>query len=147
MSLTTRGGNSGKVLMFEVPPLSQSPKVLYKISDKLNPVSKMSPCFSPHGPFINRLTVKNSFFLGRTDKKVKKYHGCRRLYWIYESMLFICNCASYIPRTWSGGGHFLLYQLSCRATAFSTQDSDCTLGCSDFDFFHILRYNHPSLTP
>jgi hypothetical protein len=22
----------------------------------------------------------------------------------------------------------------------------CTLGCSDFDFFHILRYNHPSLT-
>jgi hypothetical protein len=21
------------------------------------------------------------------------------------------------------------------------------LGCSDFDFFHILRYNHPSLTP
>ncbi len=23
----------------------------------------------------------------------------------------------------------------------------CTLGCSDFDFFHILRYNHPSLTP
>jgi hypothetical protein len=23
----------------------------------------------------------------------------------------------------------------------------CTVGCSDFDFFHILRYNHPSLTP
>ncbi len=23
----------------------------------------------------------------------------------------------------------------------------CTLGCSDFYFFHILRYNHPSLTP
>ncbi len=23
----------------------------------------------------------------------------------------------------------------------------CALGCSDFDFFHILRYNHPSLTP
>ncbi len=22
-----------------------------------------------------------------------------------------------------------------------------TVGCSDFDFFHILRYNHPSLTP
>ncbi len=22
-----------------------------------------------------------------------------------------------------------------------------TTGCSDFDFFHILRYNHPSLTP
>ncbi len=21
------------------------------------------------------------------------------------------------------------------------------VGCSDFDFFHILRYNHPSLTP
>ncbi len=21
------------------------------------------------------------------------------------------------------------------------------IGCSDFDFFHILRYNHPSLTP
>ncbi len=23
----------------------------------------------------------------------------------------------------------------------------CVLECSDFDFFHILRYNHPSLTP
>jgi hypothetical protein len=23
----------------------------------------------------------------------------------------------------------------------------CSLGCSDFDFFHILRHNHPSLTP
>jgi hypothetical protein len=23
----------------------------------------------------------------------------------------------------------------------------CTLGCSDFYFFHILRYNHPSLAP
>ncbi len=23
----------------------------------------------------------------------------------------------------------------------------CGVGCSDFDFFHILRYNHPSLTP
>ncbi len=22
-----------------------------------------------------------------------------------------------------------------------------TVGCSDFDFFHILRYNHPYLTP
>jgi hypothetical protein len=22
-----------------------------------------------------------------------------------------------------------------------------SLGCSDFDFFHILRYSHPSLTP
>jgi hypothetical protein len=23
----------------------------------------------------------------------------------------------------------------------------CAVGSSDFDFFHILRYNHPSLTP
>ncbi len=23
----------------------------------------------------------------------------------------------------------------------------CGVGCSDFYFFHILRYNHPSLTP
>ncbi len=23
----------------------------------------------------------------------------------------------------------------------------CTVGCSDFDFFHILMYNNPSLTP
>ncbi len=23
----------------------------------------------------------------------------------------------------------------------------CPVGCSDFDFFHNLRYNHPSLTP
>jgi hypothetical protein len=23
----------------------------------------------------------------------------------------------------------------------------CALGCSDFYFFHILRYNHPSVTP
>ncbi len=26
-------------------------------------------------------------------------------------------------------------------------NNDCPIGCSDFDFFHILRYNHPSLTP
>jgi len=35
-------------------------------------------------------------------------------------------------------------QPSCRAWA-AKQPSP--VGCSDFDFFHILRYNHPTLAP
>jgi hypothetical protein len=31
--------------------------------------------------------------------------------------------------------------------SFTRRTGGCALGCSDFDFFHILKYKHPSLTP